>query len=44
MIRGWPAETTSLAIFYIYQQAFLFNEYCYAASGRRRDAKSHSAQ
>ena len=32
MTRGGPANTTSLAIFYIYQQAFLFNEYGYAAA------------
>jgi multiple sugar transport system permease protein len=32
MTRGGPANSTSLAIFYIYQQAFLFNEYGYAAA------------
>jgi multiple sugar transport system permease protein len=32
MTRGGPANKTSLAIFYIYQQAFLFNEYGYAAA------------
>jgi multiple sugar transport system permease protein len=32
MTKGGPANTTSLAIFYIYQQAFLFNEYGYAAA------------
>ncbi|HLW91083.1 MAG TPA: sugar ABC transporter permease [Roseiarcus sp.] len=32
MTRGGPANTTSLAIFYVYQQAFLFNEYGYAAA------------
>ena len=30
--QGGPANSTSLAIFYIYQQAFLFNEYGYAAA------------
>ena len=30
--KGGPANSTSLAIFYIYQQAFLFNEYGYAAA------------
>ena len=32
MTQGGPANSTSLAIFYIYQQAFLFNEYGYAAA------------
>ena len=32
MTKGGPANTTSLAIFYVYQQAFLFNEYGYAAA------------
>jgi multiple sugar transport system permease protein len=32
MTKGGPANTTSLAIFYIYQQAFQFNEYGYAAA------------
>jgi multiple sugar transport system permease protein len=32
MTRGGPANSTSLVIFYIYQQAFLFNEYGYAAA------------
>jgi multiple sugar transport system permease protein len=32
MTGGGPANSTSLAIFYIYQQAFLFNEYGYAAA------------
>ncbi len=32
MTRGGPANSSSLAIFYIYQQAFLFNEYGYAAA------------
>lgn len=32
MTRGGPANTTSVAIFYVYQQAFLFNEYGYAAA------------
>jgi multiple sugar transport system permease protein len=32
MTRGGPAETTTLAIFYVYQQAFLFNDYGYAAA------------
>ena len=32
MTKGGPANSTSLAIFYIYQQAFLFNEYGYAAA------------
>jgi multiple sugar transport system permease protein len=32
MTKGGPANKTSLAIFYIYQQAFLFNEYGYAAA------------
>jgi multiple sugar transport system permease protein len=32
MTKGGPANTTSLAIFYIYQQAFLFNEYGYTAA------------
>ena len=30
--EGRPGNSTSLAIFYIYQQAFLFNEYGYAAA------------
>jgi len=30
MTRGGPANSTTLAIFYIYQQAFLFNDYGYA--------------
>ncbi len=32
MTRGGPADSTTLAIFYVYQQAFLFNEYGYAAA------------
>ena len=32
MTKGGPANSTSLAIFYIYQQAFLFNEFGYAAA------------
>jgi multiple sugar transport system permease protein len=32
MTKGGPANSTSLAIFYIYEQAFLFNEYGYAAA------------
>ena len=32
MTRGGPADTTTLIIFYIYQQAFLYNEYGYAAA------------
>ena len=32
MTKGGPANSTSLAIYYIYQQAFLFNEYGYAAA------------
>ena len=32
MTRGGPANSTALAIFYVYQQAFLFNEYGYAAA------------
>jgi multiple sugar transport system permease protein len=32
MTKGGPANSTSLVIFYIYQQAFLFNEYGYAAA------------
>jgi len=32
MTKGGPANSTSLAIFYIYQQAFQFNEYGYAAA------------
>jgi len=32
MTKGGPANSTSLAIFYIYQQAFLFNEYGIAAA------------
>ncbi len=43
MTRGGPANTTSLAIFYVYQQAFLFNEYGLCGGyglgdGRRADA------
>jgi len=32
MTNGGPANSTSLAIFYIYQQAFKFNNYGYAAA------------
>ena len=32
MTRGGPADTTTLLIYYIYQQAFLYNEYGYAAA------------
>ncbi len=32
MTKGGPENSASLAIFYIYQQAFLFNEYGYAAA------------
>ena len=32
MTKGGPANSTSLAIYYIYQQAFQFNEYGYAAA------------
>jgi multiple sugar transport system permease protein len=32
MTKGGPAETTSLGIFYIYQQAFQFGHYGYAAA------------
>jgi multiple sugar transport system permease protein len=32
MTKGGPANSTSLAIYYIYQQAFLFNEFGYAAA------------
>ncbi|HXE25554.1 MAG TPA: sugar ABC transporter permease [Roseiarcus sp.] len=32
MTKGGPANSTSLAVFYIYQQAFLFNEYGYCAA------------
>lgn len=32
LTQGGPANGTSLAIFYIYQQAFLFGEYGYAAA------------
>ena len=32
MTKGGPANSTSLAIFYIYQQALLLNEYGYAAA------------
>lgn len=32
MTRGGPAESTSLGIFYIYQQAFQFGHYGYAAA------------
>jgi multiple sugar transport system permease protein len=32
MTKGGPANSTSLAIFYIYQQAFQFNNYGYAAA------------
>jgi multiple sugar transport system permease protein len=32
MTRGGPANSTSLVIFYIYQQAFQFNNYGYAAA------------
>jgi multiple sugar transport system permease protein len=32
MTRGGPANSTSLGIFYIYQQAFQFNDYGYAAA------------
>jgi len=32
LTQGGPANATSLAIFYIYQQAFVFGEYGYAAA------------
>ncbi|NLU74198.1 sugar ABC transporter permease [Streptomyces sp. HNM0575] len=32
LTKGGPANSTSLAIFYIYQQAFVFGEYGYAAA------------
>ncbi|KAF4408703.1 MULTISPECIES: carbohydrate ABC transporter permease [Streptomyces] len=32
LTEGGPANSTSLAIFYIYQQAFIFGEYGYAAA------------
>ncbi len=32
MTKGGPANSTSLAIYYIYQQAFQFNEFGYAAA------------
>jgi multiple sugar transport system permease protein len=32
LTQGGPANSTSLAIFYIYQQAFVFGEYGYAAA------------
>ena len=32
MTKGGPANSTALVIFYIYQQAFQFNEYGYAAA------------
>jgi len=32
MTRGGPANSTSLGIFYIYEQAFQFNDYGYAAA------------
>ncbi len=32
MTKGGPANATSLGIFYIYQQAFQFNDYGYAAA------------
>lgn len=32
MTKGGPANTTTLIIFYIYQQAFQYNEYGYAAA------------
>lgn len=32
MTKGGPANSTSLAIYYIYQQAFQYNEYGYAAA------------
>ena len=32
MTNGGPANSTSLAVFYIYQQAFKFNNYGYAAA------------
>jgi multiple sugar transport system permease protein len=32
MTKGGPANSTSLAVFYIYQQAFQFGEYGYAAA------------
>jgi multiple sugar transport system permease protein len=32
MTKGGPANATSVVIFYIYQQAFLYNEYGYAAA------------
>ncbi len=32
MTKGGPANATALAIYYIYQEAFLFNDYGYAAA------------
>ena len=32
MTKGGPANSTQLAIYYIYQQAFLFNDFGYAAA------------
>lgn len=32
MTKGGPAKATSLAIYYVYEQAFQFNEYGYAAA------------
>ena len=32
MTKGGPADTTALIIFYIYEQAFQYNEYGYAAA------------
>lgn len=32
MTKGGPANATAMAIYYVYQQAFLFNEYGYAAA------------
>ena len=32
MTKGGPANSTQLAVYYIYQQAFLFNDFGYAAA------------
>jgi multiple sugar transport system permease protein len=32
MTQGGPANSTSLVIYYIYEQAFQYSHYCYAAA------------
>ena len=40
MTKGGPANSTSLLIFYIYQQAFQYNAFGYAGGAWRRSSWS----